>query len=213
MDLESLKELRVSAKTSDHASSNESDNEQSSPDADAGLPAAGEAIRCSSNSSFRRTSTLLRSRTKSKLKEPVSHNNDDRRSARKSGQLKATNGKVEEEDEDPFMEEGLPLDFKKRNISILTILQWVSLVVIVGARVCSLTIRFLQKTVWALRLWKWEVLVLVLIYGRLVSGWGIRLVVFVFERNFLLRKRILYFVYGKQCRIPCGLDWFCWNGI
>lgn len=213
MNLESSKELRVSfgpTKPSDHASSNESDNEQSSPEKDAGLPASGEAIRCSSNSSFRRTSTLLRSRTKSRLMEPVVHNNDDRRSVKKSGQLKATNGKAEEEDEDPFMEEDLPSDFKKRNISILTILQWVSLVVIVGALVCSLTIRFLQKkTVWGLHLWKWEVLVLVLICGRLVSGWGIKLVVFVFERNFLLRKRILYFVYGVRKAVQNSL----WLGL
>lgn len=215
MGSENSKELRVSfrpTKPSDHASSsNESDNEQSSPDKDAGLPAAaGEAIRCSSNSSFRRTSTLLRSRTKSRLMEPVVHNHDDRRSVKKSGPLKATNGKVEDEDEDPFMEEDLPLDLKKRNISILTILQWVSLFVIVGALVCSLTIRFLQKqTVWGLHLWKWEVLVLVLICGRLVSGWGIKLVVFVFERNFLLRKKVLYFVYGVRKAVQNSL----WLGL
>lgn len=49
-----------------------------------------------------------------------------------------------------------------------------------------------------LKLWKWEVMVLVLICGRLVSGWGIRLIVFFIERNFVLRKRLLYFVYGVK---------------
>ncbi|KAJ7001538.1 mechanosensitive ion channel protein 6-like [Populus alba x Populus x berolinensis] len=49
-----------------------------------------------------------------------------------------------------------------------------------------------------LKLWKWEVLLLVLICGRLVSGWGIHLIVFFIERNFLLRKRVLYFVYGLR---------------
>ncbi|MCD7458413.1 hypothetical protein HAX54_038101 [Datura stramonium] len=38
----------------------------------------------------------------------------------------------------------------------------------------------------------------VLQLGRLVSGWGIRLVVFFIESNFLLRKRVLYFVYGLR---------------
>ncbi|KAM3199766.1 hypothetical protein P3L10_032126 [Capsicum annuum] len=41
-------------------------------------------------------------------------------------------------------------------------------------------------------------IIMVLICGRLVSGWGIRLVVFFIERNFLLRKRALYFVYGLR---------------
>ncbi|KAL7198824.1 hypothetical protein ACSBR2_021175 [Camellia fascicularis] len=33
---------------------------------------------------------------------------------------------------------------------------------------------------------------------RLVYGWGIRIVVFFIEHNFLLRKRVLYFVYGVR---------------
>ncbi|KAL0360479.1 UNVERIFIED_CONTAM: Mechanosensitive ion channel protein 8 [Sesamum radiatum] len=41
-------------------------------------------------------------------------------------------------------------------------------------------------------------MILVLISGRLVSGWGVRIVVFFIERNFLLRKRVLYFVYGLR---------------
>ncbi|KAG5573568.1 hypothetical protein H5410_063334 [Solanum commersonii] len=41
-------------------------------------------------------------------------------------------------------------------------------------------------------------MVLVLICGRLFSGWVIRLVVFFIESNFLLRKRVLYFVYGLR---------------
>jgi hypothetical protein len=41
-------------------------------------------------------------------------------------------------------------------------------------------------------------MVLALISGRLVSGWGIKLVVIFIESNFLLRKRVLYFVYGLR---------------
>lgn len=56
---------------------------------------------------------------------------------------------------------------------------------------------------------------LVLICGRLVSGWGIRFVVFFIERNFLLRKRVLYFVYGirkavQNC-IWLGLVLIAWH--
>lgn len=39
---------------------------------------------------------------------------------------------------------------------------------------------------------------MMLICGRLVSDWGIRILVFFIERNFLLRKCVLYFVYGLK---------------
>ena len=78
-------------------------------------------------------------------------------------------------------------------------LEWLSLVAIIAALACSLSIPSWKKVrVWNLHLWKWEVFLLVLICGRLVSGWGIRIVVFFIERNFLLRKRVLYFVYGVR---------------
>lgn len=56
---------------------------------------------------------------------------------------------------------------------------------------------------------------LVLICGQLVSGWGIRIGVFFIERNFLLRKRLLYFVYGirkavQNC-IWLGLVLLAWH--
>uniref|UniRef100_A0A803LG92 Mechanosensitive ion channel protein n=1 Tax=Chenopodium quinoa TaxID=63459 RepID=A0A803LG92_CHEQI len=55
-----------------------------------------------------------------------------------------------------------------------------------------------HKSIWRLKLWKWEVFVFSLISGRLVSGWVIKVLVFFIERNFLLRKRVLYFVYGLK---------------
>ncbi|XP_043713671.1 mechanosensitive ion channel protein 6-like isoform X3 [Telopea speciosissima] len=158
-------------------------------------------VRCTSNAVFRPTSGLLRTRTKSRLMDPVGE--PERRSARntaKSGILKA--GKsgmmVEEEEEDPFLED-IPEEFRKAKLSVLTLLECVSLILIIAAFVASLTVPTLQKKlVWNLHLWKWEVLILVLICGRLVSGWTIRIAVFFIERNFMLRKRVLYFVYGVK---------------
>ncbi|KAF3668034.1 putative serine/threonine-protein kinase roco7-like [Capsicum annuum] len=83
----------------------------------------------------------------------------------------------EVEEEDPFSDEDLPEEYKKVKFSTLTVL---------------------QLRAFGLELWKWEAIIMVLICGRLVSGWGIRLVVFFIERNFLLRKRALYFVYGLR---------------
>ncbi|XP_008776319.2 mechanosensitive ion channel protein 6-like [Phoenix dactylifera] len=117
----------------------------------------------------------------------------------KSGLVGKSREAYEEDDEDPFVDEDIPDEFKRAKFDFLTILQWVSLILIIAALACSLSIPVLERqTVWSLHLWKWELLVLVLICGRLVSGWFIRIVVFFIERNFTLRKRVLYFVYGVR---------------
>ncbi|XP_077219650.1 mechanosensitive ion channel protein 8-like [Tasmannia lanceolata] len=75
----------------------------------------------------------------------------------------------------------------------------------------------MRRKVWNLHLWKWELMVLVLICGRLVSGWGIRLIVFFIERNFLLRKSVLYFIYGLRKAVQnclwLGLVLISWHYI
>ncbi|KAF2314432.1 hypothetical protein GH714_026351 [Hevea brasiliensis] len=123
---------------------------------------------------------------------------------------------IDEEEDDPLLEEDMPEEYKKDKLDIWILLQWVSLILIIAALVCSLVIPYLRnKSVWKLSLWKWEVFVLVLICGRLVSGWVIRIIVFFVERNFLLRKRVLYFVYGiKKAVQNClwlGLVLIAWH--
>ncbi|RVW96672.1 Mechanosensitive ion channel protein 6 [Vitis vinifera] len=182
----------------------------------------GEVLRCTSNMEFQRKSSLLRNKTKSRLADGPEY-------VMKSGLLPKTRlfpksgvfksgllGISEEEEEDPFVVDDLPEEFKGSNFSVWTILQWLILILLVVLLVCSLTIHpFKGRIVWKLRLWKWEVMVLVLICGRLVSGWGIRLVVFFIERNFLLRKRVLYFVYGLRKAVQnclwLGLVLIAWN--
>ncbi|KAF9621747.1 hypothetical protein IFM89_027601 [Coptis chinensis] len=185
----------------------------------------GEVLRCTSNNaSFKRNSnSFMTTKTmKSRLLDQPMHDEHDKRSGRplKSGQLKSGFiGRASEEDEDdPFAGEDLPEEFKKHKFNTLTVCQWVSLVLIIAAFVCSLSIPFLsKKKVWDLSLWKWELLVLVLICGRLVSGWGIRLAVFFIERNFMLRKRVLYFVYGVRKAVQnclwLGLVLIAWHYV
>ncbi|KAL3639006.1 hypothetical protein CASFOL_016913 [Castilleja foliolosa] len=155
-----------------------------------------EVLVCSSNNSFRRKSSLMRTVTKSRLLDPPDRRSQTQRMANKSQFL----GKSSEIDEDdPFLEEDLPEDYKKMKFNALSILQLLSLILIVAALVCTLTIKILRKkTPFGLELWKWELMVLVLISGRLVSGCAIQIVVFSVERNFILRKRVLYFVYGLR---------------
>ncbi|KAF4359332.1 mechanosensitive ion channel protein 6 [Cannabis sativa] len=201
-----------------------------------------EVVRCTSNASFQpelsfqRRSSLLRVKTRSRLMDPPE--DPDRRADRvyrsgqiprsgqvlksgmlpKSGQLKSGFlGKAgDDEEDDPFFDEDLPDDFNRSNLSVLTLIQWASLVLNVGALACTLSVPLLrEKNLWKLKLWKWEVLIAVLICGRLVSGWGIRIVVFFIERNFLLRKRVLYFVYGIRKAVQnclwLGLVLIAWH--
>ncbi|KAK6115127.1 hypothetical protein DH2020_007396 [Rehmannia glutinosa] len=158
-----------------------------------------EVLVCSSNSSFRRKSSLLRTKTKSRLLDPPEEYNQKSQTQRLGKSQLLGKGTSEIDEEDPFLDDDLPENYKRMKFSTLSVLQFLSLVLIVAALVCSLTINMLKKrTIFGLELWKWELMVLVLISGRLVSGWVIRIVVLSIERNFLLRKRVLYFVYGLR---------------
>ncbi|XP_057532271.1 mechanosensitive ion channel protein 6-like [Amaranthus tricolor] len=166
-----------------------------------------QVLRCSSNASFQqKKSGLMRMKTKSRLMDPPEEEN------KRSGRLNRSGltGKSEEIEEDDPFDEDFPEEFKRGKLSIFTVLQWVSLILIVAALICSLVIRVLrEKSIWDMQLWKWEVMGLVLICGGLVSGWLIRIVVFFIERNFLLRKRVLYFVYGLRSSVQKFL-WLGW---
>ncbi|KAJ0241883.1 Mechanosensitive ion channel protein 8 [Hirschfeldia incana] len=158
-----------------------------------------EVVRCTSNRSFQRKAELVsRTKTRSRLQDPPPEE-DTPYSGWRSGQLKSgLLGDIDEED-DPLAEEDIPDEYKRGKLDAITLLEWLSLVAIIAALACSLSIPSWKLVrVWNLHLWKWEVFLLVLICGRLVSGWGIRIAVFFIERNFLLRKRVLYFVYGVR---------------
>ncbi|KAH6820458.1 hypothetical protein C2S53_002616 [Perilla frutescens var. hirtella] len=84
--------------------------------------------------------------------------------------------------------------------------------------VCSLTIPSLKKQLkCGLELWRWSLMILVTFSGRLVSGWIIRIAVFTVERNFMLREKVLYFVYGLRKSIQncvwLGLVLLSWTFI
>ncbi|PWZ17952.1 Mechanosensitive ion channel protein 10 [Zea mays] len=73
------------------------------------------------------------------------------------------------------------------------------LVLFVGLLVVSLVVRPLQgRVLWGLEIWKWCVMVTAVFSGHLLSQWLVTLIVFVVERNFLLRTKVLYFVFGLK---------------
>ncbi|KAI3714184.1 hypothetical protein L1987_72779 [Smallanthus sonchifolius] len=157
----------------------------------------------------------IRSLEQHQLRRKSSNLNSLSRVSEDKGAGILARGENEEED-DSLFEEDNPDDFKREKLNALTLIQWISLILIMYALICTLSIHnWKRKAVRGLHIWEWEVLVLVLICGRLVSGWGIRFVVFFIERNFLLRKRVLYFVYGirkpvQNC-IWLGLVLIAWH--
>ncbi|XP_071698229.1 mechanosensitive ion channel protein 6-like [Rutidosis leptorrhynchoides] len=155
-----------------------------------------EVVVCSANASFKAKSTLLRMKTKSRLIDPPETD-------KFCGMVPKSEviGKFgsEIDDEDPFLDDDLPDEYKQLRCGKWTLIQLFSLILIVAALICSLTVPLLEhKQLYDLLLWKWGVLILVVICGRLVSGWGIRIIVIMIERNFVLRKKVLYFVYGLR---------------
>ncbi|CAL9773376.1 unnamed protein product [Musa acuminata subsp. burmannicoides] len=129
------------------------------------------------------------------------------------------------EDEEEEEEEH---DFKKQQFSdggaarrkwkIRVLIEWAILILAMACLATSLTISRLQEfVIWGLEIWKWCLMVIVICCGRLVTYWLVTIVVFLIERNFLLRKKVLYFVYGlKDCVRICiwfGLILVSWSVI
>lgn len=156
--------------------------------------------------SFRRIASMSLSKTKSRLIDrpstPILDNH-------KSGQLNTKSGLLgktslyEDEEDDPLLDhDEFSEGFKRSKMGrSMILIEWVSLGLIMCCLILTLTFpNFREKTFWNMKLWKWEVLILAVICGRLVSNWGIRVVVYLIERYLLLKKqkRVLYFVYGLK---------------
>jgi hypothetical protein len=106
-------------------------------------------------------------------------------------------GQIEEEECAAFEDEDLPdKPSPSCKWSYWVCLEWLLLLIILGALACSIQIPWLHKvSFWELHLWKWVLLILVVFCGHLLSGWAVQLLVFGLEHNFLMRKLVLNFVY------------------
>lgn len=88
---------------------------------------------------------------------------------------------------------------KKRKVKWRRVLEWSLFLVILTCLILSLTVTSLRnRPVMDLVPWQWCLLVMVVFSGRLCSGWLVSFLVFVIERNFMLREKVLYFVYGLR---------------
>ncbi|KAI5066457.1 hypothetical protein GOP47_0019081 [Adiantum capillus-veneris] len=170
-------------------------------------------------------SSLARLQTRSRLADPPpnlmqQNGPSNYRSAQlrsgpmRSGLIKNSGiiGKPDaDEEDDPLKDVDMPEGFRKQRWSLFRVFEWVLFFLIMAGLICSLTVPALkQRPLWTMALWKWVLLVFLIFSGRLVSGWIIRILVVILERNFLLRKRVLYFVYGLRKGVQNFL-WFAFT--
>ncbi|XP_022732422.1 LOW QUALITY PROTEIN: mechanosensitive ion channel protein 10-like [Durio zibethinus] len=88
---------------------------------------------------------------------------------------------------------------KLKGVKPKVVIECVVFLLLLGCLIASLTVDKLQDThIWHLTIWKWCVLVMVIFCGMLVTRWFMHLVVFLIELNFLLQKKVLYFVHGLK---------------
>ncbi|KAJ8648366.1 hypothetical protein MRB53_001389 [Persea americana] len=87
----------------------------------------------------------------------------------------------------------------RRRLRFRVLLEWVTLISATALLITSLTAQKLQhRMIWGLEIWKWCLMVMVIFCGRLVTDWFIEIIVFLIELNFVLEKKVLYFVYGLK---------------
>ncbi|GAV84369.1 MS_channel domain-containing protein [Cephalotus follicularis] len=118
----------------------------------------------------------------------------------------------EDEDEEEVYTTANPEVSEKpiKKWKVLSLVECIVFICTMGVLIASLTVHKLQHSmIWGLELWKWSVLVLVIFCGGLVTEWLMNILVFMIERNFLLRKKVLYFVYGLKRSVQV----FVWLGL
>lgn len=116
-----------------------------------------------------------------------------------------------EDDEDEIIYKKVESTKWKRNrVTLKTVIEVVLFVFIMVLLISSLTVeKLINTTIWGLSVWKWCLLVLVTFCGLLVSYWFVNMFVFLIELNFLLKKKVLYFVHG----LKKSLQVLIWLGL
>ncbi|XP_062098459.1 mechanosensitive ion channel protein 10-like [Humulus lupulus] len=88
---------------------------------------------------------------------------------------------------------------RKNKMNKRAVIEWSLFLIIMTCLICSLTLQPLKhKRQWSLEIWKWCLMIMVVFCGRLVSGWVVGFAVFLIERNFMLKEKVLYFVHGLR---------------
>lgn len=106
----------------------------------------------------------------------------------------------EEEDEDVYKSIDLRMHNRSsKKFKFFVLLEFMLFISLMGLMIASLTTHKVRVImIWSLPLWRWCVLVVVVFCGRLGTEWFINILVHFAEQNFLLKKKVVYFVYGLK---------------
>ncbi|KAM6541893.1 hypothetical protein CsatB_006340 [Cannabis sativa] len=98
---------------------------------------------------------------------------------------------------------------KRKKLKSKVLVELVLFVILVSCLVCSLIVKKLEKTIiWGLELWRWFVLIMVIFCGFSITNWFMHPIVFIIERIFSRRKKVLFFVdeLKKSVQVLIWLD-------
>ncbi|PWA98733.1 mechanosensitive ion channel MscS, LSM domain protein [Artemisia annua] len=99
---------------------------------------------------------------------------------------------------------------KSKKKKVLFFIEFSIFVCVSVVLVLSLTVdKLVNRYIWSLELWKWCVLVLAIFCGRLFSEWFTTAIVFLIEKEYMLKKKVLYFLYSLQKSVQV----FIWLGL
>ncbi|KAF8080781.1 hypothetical protein N665_0923s0021 [Sinapis alba] len=137
----------------------------------------------------------------------ASSSNKSNRSTASSAALSKVDEDETDENEEIYKKVKLH-QVKRRGIRPLALLEMLVFVAILCTLVVCLTNDSVKKhRIWGLEVWKWCVLVMVTLSGMFVTNWFMHFAVFIIERNYLLRKKVLYFVHSLKKNVQV-LIWF-----
>ncbi|KAH7365103.1 hypothetical protein KP509_18G009100 [Ceratopteris richardii] len=105
-----------------------------------------------------------------------------------------------EEEPDPLDDDIVPASKKRKtqDSKWIIFVQWIALVLLVTLLICTVEIRALHKEFLGLDVWRWLALAVVIMCGHLISGFFMKLLEMLIEKHYVLKKRVLYFVYGLR---------------
>ncbi|PHT40327.1 hypothetical protein CQW23_19181 [Capsicum baccatum] len=113
-----------------------------------------------------------------------------------------------DEDEEIYKKVSSRNKLKYNRVKTKVLIEWLVFLCLLGCLLASLLVKEFQHwKLWDLKIWKWIVLVMVTFSGMLVTKWFIHFVALLIELNFLLRKKVLYFVFGLKKSVQVCI-WF-----
>ncbi|KAG9157445.1 hypothetical protein Leryth_010274 [Lithospermum erythrorhizon] len=99
---------------------------------------------------------------------------------------------------------------KGKKMRVMVLIEWFLFVAILALLISSFTINKINDAkIWKVQIWRLSVLALVIFCGRLVTEWFTNLLTFLIERNFILKRNVMYFLYGLRQSVRV----FIWLGL